>query len=77
MTWTTVGVIVLVGWLVIATGTFVVIFVRRLLANRGAAAARLLRDLDARSVYNIGGPSPRLPPPEWVDWEKSKSSDDD
>ena len=73
MTWTTIGAIVLLGGLAIATGILVVVFLRRLRAKglpepTGYAAPYL-------SV--VEGPIPRVPPPEWVDWEEAKSSDDD
>jgi hypothetical protein len=67
MTWTTVGAIVLLAWLAVATGILVVVFVRRLRAKglpepTGNAAPYL-------SI--LEGPTPRVPPPEWVNWEES------
>jgi hypothetical protein len=64
--------IVLLGWLAIAIGIVVVVFIRRLRAKGlpepiGNAAPYL-------SI--VEGPVPRLAPPEWVDWEEAKSSDE-
>lgn len=65
--------ILLLGWLAIASGILVVVFIRRLRANGlpepiGYAAPYL-------SI--VEGPVPHVPPPAWARRDETRSSDDD
>jgi hypothetical protein len=72
MSWPTIGVIVLVGWLAIAICILVVVFIRRVRAE--GRAKKLLEGF--AGAWGFGGKLPHVPPPEWVDRDEAKSPDD-
>lgn len=72
MTFATIAGFVLLGGLAVAVSYFLIVFFRRLLANGLPEPSG-----DSPYISVVDPPPPRIPRPEWVDWNEAKVTDNE